>query len=69
MEKKFFLKAEMRCNGSIAEVFIDIGSISVIEPTTNGIKVKLHNIEGDYYVKDGTTYTIDNVIDLYMRNR
>lgn len=67
--EKHFLKAEMRCNGSIAGVFIDIGSISVIEPTENGIKVKISNAEGDYYVKDEFTYTIDNVFDLYRRKR
>lgn len=73
MEKKCFLKAEMRYQGplqeDVREVYIDIGSISVIEPTANGINVKLSNAEGDYYVKDWHYYTLDNVIECYRRNR
>lgn len=69
MENKHFLKAEMRCQGSIAgEVFIDIGSIIVMETTTNGIRVKLSNAGEDYYVKEFYRYTIDDVLDLYRRN-
>lgn len=72
MEKKHFLKAEMRYQGPLQEdtheVFVDIGSFCVIEPTPNGIKVKLSNAGEDYYVKEFYRYTIDDVLDLYRRN-
>lgn len=69
MMKKCFLKAEMRCQGSVAgEVFIDIESIVVMETTTNGIRVKLSNAGEDYYVKDWHYYTLDDVLDLNRRN-
>lgn len=68
--QKYFLKAEMRCQGSVAgEVFIDIGSIIVMENTANGVRVKLSNAGEDYYVVDFHRYTIDNVLELYRRNR
>ena len=70
--EKHFIKAEMRYQGPLHEdtheVFVDIGSISVMEPTESGIRVQLSNAGGNYYVKDEITYTIDNVFDLYRRN-
>ena len=64
MEKKYFIKGEMRCQGSVAgEVFIDIGSIIVMENTANGIRVKLSNAGEDYYVKDWHRYTLDDVLE------
>ncbi len=69
MEKKYFLKAEMRCQGSVAgEVFIDLGSISVMEITANGIRVKLSNSGEDYYVIDWHRYTLDDVLDSKWRH-
>lgn len=70
MEKKYFLNAEMCCHGSVAgEVFIDIGSITVMEITANGIRVKLSNAGGDYYVKEMYRYTIDDILEHCRRKR
>ena len=72
MDKKYFLKAEMRYQGPLQEdtheVFVDIGSICVMEPTPDGIKVKLSNAGGNYYVRDWHRYTLDDVLEPYRRN-